>query len=190
MGKRDAQYQVWDSGDGRRILLHRDPRRREGRAAEARKNCGSRLAETSEGTPKKTSDKPVVVRYIKTLVIDDLKSETIDGNVRMYVNPSSTITSDDSTSYTNMKSLVSKHVHQVIEPKQVGKLLPWVHIAISNAKRLLLDVYHDIRPAYLQSYLNEFCYKFNRSTFGDKLFDRLVVAALAYKNEFRYNNIA
>ena len=78
-------------------------------------------------------------------------------------------------------------MHQVIEPKQVGKILPWVHIAISNAKRLLLDVYHDIRPDYLQSYLNEFCYKFNRRTFGDKLFDRLVVAALAYKNEFRYN---
>lgn len=121
------------------------------------------------------------------IVINDLKSETIDGKVMMYVNPSSTITSDDSTSYTNIKSLVSKHVHQVIETKHVGKLLLWVYIAISNAKQLQLYVYHDIRPDYLQSYLNELCNKFNRRTFGDKLFDRLEVAAGAYKNEFRYN---
>lgn len=103
------------------------------------------------------------------------------------VNPGSTITSDDSKSYTNFKSLVKEHIHQVIEPDQVGKILPWVHIAISNAKRLLLDVYHDITPDYLQNYLNEFCYKFNRRYFGDGLFDRLMVAALAYKNDFRYN---
>ena len=68
-----------------------------------------------------------------------------------------------------------------------SKVLPWVHIAIANAKRLLLDVYHDIRPEYLQNYLNEFCWKFNRRNFGEALFDRLMVAAVSYKNQFRYN---
>ncbi len=62
-------------------------------------------------------------------------------------------------------------------------MLPWVHIAISNAKRLLLDIHHDIEPQYLQNYLNEFCYKFNRRNFGDKLFDRLLIACITYKNE-------
>ena len=74
-----------------------------------------------------------------------------------------------------------------IKPKEVGKVLSWVHIAISNAKWLLLDIYHDIRPEYLQNFLNEFCWKFNRRIFGDALFDRLMVAAVAYKNQFRYN---
>ena len=82
---------------------------------------------------------------------------------------------------------MKEHIHQVIRPKEVGKVLPWVHIAISNAKRLLLDIYHDIRPEYLQNYLNEFCWKFNRRFFGDALFDRLMLAAVAYKNQFRYN---
>jgi hypothetical protein len=63
--------------------------------------------------------------------------------------------------------------------------LPWVHIAISNAKRMLLNVFHDLEPAYLQSYLNEFCYKFNRRCFGEQQFDRLLLAAVASKNEFR-----
>ena len=109
------------------------------------------------------------------------------GKVRLNVDPSSVIISDDSKSYTNFCKLVKEHIHQVIRPKEVGKVLPWVHIAISNAKRLLLNIYHDIRPEYLQNYLNEFCWKFNRRFFGEALFDRLMVAAVAYKNQFRYN---
>lgn len=48
-------------------------------------------------------------------------------------------------------------------------------------------MYHDIKPEYLQNYLNEFCYKFNRRYFGENLFDRLLVAAVSYKNQFRHN---
>ena len=145
------------------------------------------MAQTGAGKPTKKSDKPTSVKYIKMIVIDDLKSETVDGKVRLNVDPSSTLISDDSKSYTNFCKLVKEHIHQVISPKEVGKVLPWVHIAISNAKRLLLDIYHDIRPEYLQNYLNEFCWKFNRRFFGDALFDRLMLAAVAYKNQFRYN---
>ncbi|NLO70329.1 MAG: IS1595 family transposase, partial [Porphyromonadaceae bacterium] len=34
------------------------------------------------------------------------------------------------------------------------------------------------------SYLNEFCYKFNRRYFGESLFDRLMIASVTYKNSF------
>ena len=69
--------------------------------------------------------------------------------------------------------------NQIEIPKEkIGELLPWVHIAISNAKRMMLDIYHDIKPEFLQNYLNEFCYKFNRRYFGEKLSERLMVAAL------------
>lgn len=145
------------------------------------------MAQTGKGYATRKSDKPTSVKYIKMFVIRELKAETIDEKVRMYINPESTIKSDDSKSYTNFGKIVKEHIHQAIEPRQVGKVLPWVHIAISNAKRLLTDVYHDIRPQYLQNYLNEFCWKFNRRNFGDDLFDRLMVAAVAYKNNFRYN---
>lgn len=72
--------------------------------------------------------------------------------------------------------------------RAAGLNLPWVHIAISNAKRLFLDIYHDITGRYLQNYLNEFCYKFNRRYFGLNLFDRLLIAAVSYKNHFRYDS--
>jgi hypothetical protein len=38
---------------------------------------------------------------------------------------------------------------------------------------------------YLQYYLNEFCYKFNRRYFGEKLFDRLVTVAVTYPTDFK-----
>ena len=55
-----------------------------------------------------------------------------------------------------------------------GILHAKTHIAISNAKRMLLDIYHDIKPEYLKNYLNEISYKFNRMYFGENLFDRLL----------------
>jgi len=135
---------------------------------------------TKKGKPRK-------VGHIKMFVIDDLQSSTLDLKVSENIDGKSVIDSDNSTSYTNFKSLVKEHRPKVIPKADIGKVLPWVHIAISNAKRMLLAVFHDIRPEYLQSYLNEYCYKFNRRYFGERRFDRLLIAAINYKNEFRYN---
>jgi hypothetical protein len=131
--------------------------------------------------------KPRKVGHIKMFAINDLKSETMDGKVIECINRQSIIDTDNSTSYTNFKTLVKEHRPQVIHRKEVGKVLPWVHIAISNAKRMFLDIFHHIKPQYLQNYLNEFCYKFSRRYFGEQRFDRLMIAAVTYKNQFRYN---
>ena len=56
--------------------------------------------------------------------------------------------------------------------------LKWVHIAVSNAKRTLLGIYHKVKGKYLQLYLDEFCYKLNRNYFGNRLFDRIILALL------------
>jgi Zn ribbon nucleic-acid-binding protein len=127
------------------------------------------------------------VRHIKMVVIEDLKSATIDAKVVEAIDNQSVIDSDNSTSYTNFKTLVRAHCPQIIPKNEVGKLLPWVHIAISNAKRMFLNIFHNMKPEYLQNYLNEFCYKFNRRYFGENLFDRLMIAAVTHKNQLRCN---
>ncbi len=147
------------------------------------------MAESQPSAEKKTKKgKPRQVGHIKMMVINDLKSETITSLVKDNVLQQSTIDSDNSTSYVNLKDVVKEHHPQVIPKKEIGKILPWVHIAISNAKRMLLDIYHDIKPEYIQNYLNEFCYKFNRRYFGENLFDRLMITSVSYKNQFRYGN--
>ncbi len=56
--------------------------------------------------------------------------------------------------------------------------LCYVHIAISNAERNFLENHHKIKREYLQFYLNEFVYKLNRRYFGERLFDRLIIASI------------
>lgn len=132
---------------------------------------------TKKGKPRK-------VGHIKMEVIDDLKAKTINRRVNASISKCSVIDSDNSTSYVKLKDIVKEHNPVVISKEKVSEMLPWVHLAISNAKRLLLDIHHDVEPQYLQGYLNEFCYKFNRRYFGEKLFDRLLLACVSYKNEF------
>ena len=43
-----------------------------------------------------------------------------------------------------------------------------------------------MKKSFLQLYLNEFYYKFNRMYFGDKIFDRLMIAAVTYKPDFEH----
>jgi len=110
------------------------------------------------------------------VVIDDLKSDTINGQAVNCIDNGSIINTDNSTSYSNFKDIFKEHHGQVIPQKMIGKVLPWVHISISNAKREILDIHHNSSVDYLQFYLNEFCYKLNCRYFKEKLFDRLLLA--------------
>lgn len=144
------------------------------------------MAESEFVESPKKGQKPKRVGYLKMKVIEDLKSETINELVDSLANEASQVDTDDSTSYVDLKKYIPIHNSQVIPKEKVGEILPWVHIAISNAKRHLLNSYHNIKPEFLQNYLDEFCYKFNRRYFGEATFNRLLVTAVSYKNEFGY----
>ena len=194
MGMRDACYQLegvleLDEGFFSTEVedSEKDKPLKRGRGSQKK----SKVLVMAESTPVEgelsRKGKPRKVNHIKMFVIEDLKAATIDKHVKKIISKESIRDSDHSTSYTNFKELVREHRPKVIPKNEIEKALPWVHIAISNAKRMLLDIFHDIKPEYLQNYLNEFWYKFNRRYFGEKQFDRLMVAAITYKNQFRYN---
>ena len=188
MGMRDAQYKLLgsielDEGFFSTSLeeSEKDKPLKRGRGSQ-KKTKVLVMAESTPVEENKKHNTSKAVGHIKMIVIDDLKSKTLDANVIKYINENAELTTDDSTSYVNFKNIVNSHMSQVVEPKNISKVLPWVHIVISNAKRLLLDIYHDIKPEFLQNYLNEFCFKFNRRTLD--LFDRLVNTAVTYKRNF------
>jgi transposase-like protein len=194
MGKRDAAYSlcgVLELDEGFFSTEIEDDEKekplKRGRGSQKK----SKVLVMAESVPVegKTDSKQKTrkVGYIKMLVIDDLKSETITTLVKKNVCEDATVDTDSSTSYVDLKNVVKKHRSQVIPKTKVGEVLPWVHIVISNAKRQFLHTYHSIKPEYLQSYLNEFCYKFNRRYFGEALFDRLMITTKKKKNQFRYN---
>ena len=133
----------------------------------------------------KPDKKPKRVNHLKMVVIDDLKADTISNTVKDHVDSSVELTTDDATPYTKLAEHIKSHLVQVIKPEDLPKTLPWVHIAIGNVKRLLLDNHHHLTKEYLQYYLNEFCYKFNRRYFGEAIFDMLLVAAVSYSTGFK-----
>lgn len=144
------------------------------------------MAESTEVSNPKKGQKPKRVGHIKMVVIADSKKETINPAAGSAIDKDSAVVSDGTKSHADFPKMFSQYAGRVIAPGDVGKVLPWVHIAISNAKSLMRNIYHGIKPEFLQQYLNEFCYKFNRRYFGDKLFDRLMIASIACPSGFEH----
>lgn len=117
--------------------------------------------------------------YLKISVVQSLAKVDIGYEAEKMVAPTADVTTDGKTSYRTLNDICNNHTAIVVkDKKEVSKIFPWVHIAISNAKKKILGLHHSVKNVYMQNYLNEFCYKFNRRYFGIKLFDRLIVAAL------------
>lgn len=117
--------------------------------------------------------------FIKMKVIEKVTKDEINHEVKKVILPSARVITDGNRCYSDLKRQVAGH--EVIickDKKDVSKIFPWVHIAISNAKKMYLGIHHSIKRTFMQNYLSEFCYKFNRRYFGDKLFDRLMVACI------------
>lgn len=117
-------------------------------------------------------------RYFKAKVLEDHKAEGTDAILKNAIDGEKSIVfSDKSTSYLNIEDYVEIHITEKSNEQTTKETLKWVHIAIGNAKRDL-QKFHKIKRKYLQLYLNEFIYKLNRRYFGDKIFDRLIIAGI------------
>ena len=122
-------------------------------------------------------------------LLDDLGKVTTNEQAAKSIERESSATTDGANNYNDLGETLADHKAVVAQVKKdAAKILPWVHIAISNAKRLLLDIHHSIGNDYLQSYLDEFCYKFNRRYF-DSVFERVVVASVSCKWKINMQNI-
>ena len=73
------------------------------------------------------------------------------------------------------------HVARITPPEMSNEWLPWVHIAIANLKRFLLGTFHGTSKRYLQEYLNEFCYRFNRRFWEAEIPNRLIRLCLQHR---------
>ena len=59
-------------------------------------------------------------------------------------------------------------------------VLPWVHRIFSNLKVRALGVYHGLRRRHVQSYLDEFVFRFNRRRTRHAAFRSLLSIAAAH----------
>lgn len=179
MGKRDALYTLngaieFDEGYFEKATSSKVKLKR-GRGSQKQIN----VAVMAESTPLEdidTGNQSSQCRYFKMKVVGNHNSADVDKLVSENFDQKSIVFSDKSTSYVNISDYVETHISVKSNNNTTKNTLKWVHIAISNAKRTLLGIYHKIKGKYLQQYLDEFCYKLNRRYFGEKLFNRLILA--------------
>ena len=66
-----------------------------------------------------------------------------------------------------------------------------MHQCIQQLKSWIRGIHHHVSPEYLQAYLNEFCYRINRSIHKESIFDnllnRMVLAAPCQVNRLKMN---
>ncbi|MHB1954399.1 MAG: IS1595 family transposase [Sulfobacillus sp.] len=118
-------------------------------------------------------------RYIRMHVINRVTIAEIQRVAKECVANGSTIVSDGHRSYKHLEELGYKHVSQDYNKSNPEEFLKWLHIMIGNAKAFIDGTYHGLGSRYLQSYLDEFCYRFNRRQFPNELFGRLLNACLS-----------
>lgn len=120
------------------------------------------------------------VYYANMNIIDSVNKENIKVVLNDNVEKNQIIKTDGWRAYKICKESGHTHFVSVISntKEKAHNLFKWVHILAENVKAFIEGTYHGIGQKHLQSYLDEFCYRFNRRLFGDQMFDRLLKAAV------------
>jgi transposase len=110
-------------------------------------------------------------------VAANVKKETLHGLVKQYIMPSSIVFTDDFVSYDGLQNL--GYTHRRIRHSEKVYVSGDVHTNTiegfwSTVKRGISGVYHNVSAKYLQTYLNEYCFRYNRRHQGNLLFKRIL----------------
>lgn len=106
-------------------------------------------------------------------MVPDIKKETVERFAESTFAAGNSVRSDDYGSYIPALTNFT-HEHTPYDPN--AEMLHWLHIAISNAKAFILGSYHGLSKKNLHSYLDEYCFRFCRRSFGPELLERLTFA--------------
>ena len=117
--------------------------------------------------------------FIAMQQVSAVTKEAVAKFVQGHLSPNQSVRSDAFPSLTEIGK-TQQHTARVTPPDMADEWLPWVHIAMGNLKAFLLGTYHGVSAKYLQEYLNEFCYRFNRRTWETELPLRLLNACLMH----------
>lgn len=124
------------------------------------------LSLTSSGHPE----------YVKMQVIPDVSGETLKDFAEDALAPHAEIHCDGYRSYQSLTDKGFKVDSIKFDPKKNPDHLHWIHTIISNAKAFIGGTFHGLDKKHLQTYLNEFCYRFNRRHFKGEIFNRLLAS--------------
>jgi len=118
------------------------------------------------------------VGFARMTVVDKVDSATVNHLIHASVKVNQSVKTDGLPVYTIVNNSGHIHLQEIVKGKKAHEVLKWTHILISNAKSFIIGTFHRFGKKHLQSYLDEFCYRFNRRKWELQLFDRLVTACV------------
>jgi transposase-like protein len=112
---------------------------------------------------------------VKAVAVDDTTAKTLCGTVRKFVLPSTTVFTDEYPSY-NTVSKGRRYIHRRIKHSEKVYVVGEVHTNTiegfwSLIKRGIGGVYHSVSKQYLQTYLNEYSFRYNRRNSDQPMFN-------------------
>jgi transposase-like protein len=104
---------------------------------------------------------------IRAVTVPDTKSATLLETVREYVLPKSTVFTDEYNSYDGVSRMREGYEHRRINHSAKVYVMGDVHTNTiegfwSLVKNGVRGVYHSVGSSYLQSYLDEYSFRYNR----------------------------
>jgi transposase-like protein len=124
-----------------------------------------------------TGIKRVYARTIENASADQLKV-LFD----KHISPSASVLTDKWKGYSPLTKIFNI-TQQKSEPDKNFKAM---HRCVQQLKSWIRGIHHSVHPAYLQAYLNEFCYRINRSIHKETIFDNLITKMV--KGKYRSKN--
>jgi transposase-like protein len=122
------------------------------------------------------------------VVAETRKKETLMPIIKEYVMPKSTIFTDEWPSYDDLGSHVNEYEHKRVNHSTGVYVLGDTHTQTiegfwSLIKRGIGGVYHAVSVDYLQSYLDEYSFRYNRRHSGNLIFRSILERVSELANE-------
>lgn len=113
-------------------------------------------------------------------VVEGFRKKVLSAWAKRHLVPGTAVVSDGLNCFPGVADADCMHTPIVTGggvPDLGHPIFWWVNTVLGNVKNALHGTYHALRLKYLQRYLSEFCYRFNRRFDLNALVPRLIVAA-------------
>ncbi|MEG1559941.1 MAG: IS1595 family transposase [Clostridia bacterium] len=117
--------------------------------------------------------------FIRIRLVKNRSGKTIGDFAKNSICAGSLIQTNELKSYR--ESLKNKHLGEYDLANSNSEALRWLKVITTNAKHALIGTFHGLDEKYLQSYFDEFCYRFNFRKYRETMFEDLMLSAVQSK---------
>jgi hypothetical protein len=119
----------------------------------------------------------VQIKNANARVIDNYSSDELANAMDEMIDANAIIISDEWPSYPK----AVKNRPHFAEPSEKGESMPQIHRMIFNLKNWIRGIHHHVSPDHLQSYIDEFFFRFNKRNQLKSISSNLLLAMVNHQ---------